>query len=152
MILLNCGAGEDNWESLGLQGDQPVNPKRNQPWIFVRRTDAEAETLILWSLDVKSLLNGKYPNAGKDWGQEAKGATEDEAVECHHRLNGHEFKQTRSDSIKRGSLCAAVHRVAKSEAWFSNWATMTTVKKSWCVLSVKIRLKKMTSLQSIFLW
>ena len=71
---------------------QPVHPKRNQPWIFIRRTDAEAETAILWPPDAKNWLFGKDPNAGKDWRQEEKGTTEDEVVGWHHRLSGHEFE------------------------------------------------------------
>ena len=72
----------------------PVNPKRNQSWIFIGRTDAEAETPVLWPHDAKSQLIGKDPDVGKDWGQEEKGVTEDETVKRHHRLNGHEFEQT----------------------------------------------------------
>ena len=75
-----------------------VNPKGNQPWIFIRRTDAEAEALILWPLDVKSWFTGKDPDAGKDWEKEEKGMTEAEMVGWHHRLNGHEFEQTQGDS------------------------------------------------------
>ena len=67
-------------ESLGQQGDQIVNPKGNKPWIFIGRMDAEAEAPILWPSDVKSWLNGKDPDAGKDWGQEEMGVTEDEMV------------------------------------------------------------------------
>ena len=73
---------------------KPVNPTGNQPWIFTGRTDAEAETPILWLPDVKSQVTGKDPNAGKDWGQKEKGATEDEVVGWYHRLKGHEFEQT----------------------------------------------------------
>ena len=69
---------------------KPVNPKGNQPWIFVARTDGEAEAPIHWPSDVKSWLIGKDPDAGRDWGQEEKVATEDEMVAWHHRLNGHE--------------------------------------------------------------
>ena len=75
---------EDAWESLGLQRD--VHPKGNQSWIFIGRTDAEAETPILWSLDVKNWL------IGKDWRREEKGTTEDEVARWHHRLDGHEFE------------------------------------------------------------
>ena len=70
---------------------QPVHPKGNQCWIFIGRTDAEAETPILWPPDVKNWLTGKDPDAGKDWGQEEKGTTKDEMVGWHHQLNGHEF-------------------------------------------------------------
>ena len=93
-MLLNCGVGEDSWESLGLQGDQPVHPKGDQSWVFIGRTDVEAETPILWPPDVKSWLIGKDPDAGKDWGQEERGMTEDEMVGWHHRLNGEGFGWT----------------------------------------------------------
>ena len=69
---------------------KPVNSKGNQPWIFIKKTDAEAEAPKLWPLDAKSPLIEKDPDAGEDWGQEEKGMTEDE-VGWHHRLNGHEF-------------------------------------------------------------
>ena len=79
-MLLNCGPREDFWETLGLQGDKPVHPKGNQPWIFIGRTDAEAEVSILWPPDAKNWLIGKDTDVGKDWGQEEKRATEDEMV------------------------------------------------------------------------
>ena len=71
---------------------QPVHPKGNKSWVFIGRTDAEAETLILWPPDAKSWLIGKDPDAGKDWGQEEKGTTEDKMIGWHHRLNGHGFR------------------------------------------------------------
>ena len=94
----------DSWESLGLQGDQPVSYKGNQSWIFIRRTDAEAEALILWLPDAKSQLMSKDHYAGKDWRQEEKGMTEDETVGWHRWLNGHEFEQTPGDGKGQGSL------------------------------------------------
>ena len=88
---------EDSWESLEQQGViKPVNPKGNQPWIFIGRTDTEAP--ILWPPYAKSWLTGKDPDAGKDWRQKEKGTTEDEMVGWHHWLNGHEFEQTLGDS------------------------------------------------------
>ena len=78
-MLLNCSVGEDSWEPLDSKEIQPVNPKGNQSWIFIGRTDAEAEAPILWLPDVKNWLNGKDPDARKDWRQE-KGTTEDEMV------------------------------------------------------------------------
>jgi len=89
---------------LDSQEIKPVNPKGNQPWIFIGRTDAEAEAPILWPLDEKSRLIGKDPDAGKDWGQEKKGVAEDEMVRWHHWLNGHEFEQALGDSEGQGSL------------------------------------------------
>ena len=71
---------------------KPVYPKGNQPWIFIGRTDAEAEAAILWPPDAESWLIGKDTDAGKDWGQEEKGATEDETVRWHHQLHGHEVE------------------------------------------------------------
>ena len=71
---------------------QPVHPKGNQAWIFIGRTDAETETQIFWLPDVKNWLIGKDPDAGKDWRLEEKGTTENEMVEWHHQLNGHEFE------------------------------------------------------------
>ena len=71
---------------------QLVHPKGDQSWVFIGRTDAEAETPILWLPDVKSWLTGKDPDAGRDWGQEEKGITEDEIAGWHHQLDGHEFE------------------------------------------------------------
>ena len=77
---------------LDCKETQPVYPKGNQSWIFIGRTDAEAEAQILWPSDVKNWLIGKDPDAGKDWRQEEKGTTENEMVGWHHRLNGDEFE------------------------------------------------------------
>ena len=71
---------------------QPVHPKGDQPWVFIEGTDVEAETPILWPPDVKSWLIWKDPDAGKDWGQEEKGTTEDDMIGWHHRLNEDEFE------------------------------------------------------------
>ena len=76
----------------GWKEIQPVHPKGNQSWIFIERTDAEAETPIVWLPDEKNWLIGKDPDAGKDWGQKHKGMTEDEMAGWHHRLNGQEFE------------------------------------------------------------
>ena len=77
---------------LGCKEIHPVHPKGDKSWIFIGRTDAEAEALILWLADVKNCLIGKAPDAGKDWGQEEKGMTEDEMVGWHHWLDGYEFE------------------------------------------------------------
>ena len=90
--------------SLDCKEIQPVHPKGNQPWIFIGRTDAEAETSILWPPDAKNWLTGKNPDAGKDWRQEEKGTTENDMVVCHHRLNRCELEQTPRDSEGQGSL------------------------------------------------
>ena len=83
---------------------QPVHSKGDQSWVFFGRTDAEAETPILWPPDVKNGFIGKDPDAGKDGRQEEKGTTEDEMVGWHHWLDGHEFEQAPGDGEGRGSL------------------------------------------------
>ena len=91
---------------LGSKENKPVNPKGNQPWIFIGRTDAkaEAETSILWPPDGKSQLIRKVPDALKDWEQQKKGVTEDEMVGWHHWFSGHELEETQGDSEGQGSL------------------------------------------------
>ena len=83
---------------------QPVHSKGDQSWVFFGRTDAKVETPVFWPPPVKSELTGKDPDAGRDWGQEEKGMTEDEMVGWHHRLSGYEFEQTQGDSEGLGSL------------------------------------------------
>ena len=89
---------------LGHKEIKPVNFKGNQSWIFIGRTDAEAETPVLWLHDMKNWLLGKDPDAGKDRRQEEKGTTEDEMVGWHHRLDGHEFEQAPGVGDGQGSL------------------------------------------------
>ena len=96
---------EKTFESpLGNKEIKPVHPKGKKPWIFIRRTDSEAEAPILWPPDVKNWLPGKDPDAGKDWRQEEKGMTEDEMVGWHHWLDGHESEQTVGDNEGQSSL------------------------------------------------
>ena len=83
---------------------KPVNPKGNQPWIFIGRTDAEADAPIHWSPDAKSQFVGKDPEAEKDWRWQEKGVTVDEMIGWHHRLSGHGFEQTLKDCEWQGSL------------------------------------------------
>ena len=99
-----------------------VNPKGNQPWIFIGRTDAEVETPILWPPDAKSELTGKDPDAGKDWRQKEKGM-KDEMVGWHRWLYGHEFEWALGIGDGREAWRAAVHGAAKSQVWLSNWTT-----------------------------
>ena len=93
---------------------QPVHPKGDQSWVFIGRTDAEAETLILWPPYAKNWLIRKDPDAGKDWRQEEKGMTKDEMVGWHHQLDGHEFEQDLGVGDGQRSLvccCPWGHRV-----------------------------------------
>ena len=99
-------------------------PKGNQSWICIGRTDAEAETPILWPPDAKSWLIGKDPDAGKDWGQEEKGTTKDEMIGWHHQLNGHEFEQALGVGDGQEAWHASVHEVTKSWTWLSNWTEL----------------------------
>ena len=103
-MLLNCGVGEDSWESLGLQGDPTSPSKGDQSWVFIGRTDIEAETSILWPPDAKSSLIWQDPDVGRDWGQEEKGTTEDEMAGWHHWLNRHEFGWTLGLGDGQGGL------------------------------------------------
>ena len=89
---------------LDCKESQPVHSKGDQSWVFIGRTDVEAETPILWPPDVKSWLVWKDPDAGKDWGQEEKGTTEDEMVGWHYWLDGHGFRWTPGVSDGQGGL------------------------------------------------
>ena len=105
---------------LPVQEIKPVNPKGNQPWLFLERTDSEAEAPILWPPDVKSWLIGKDPDTGmraggEDWGQEEKGATENEMVGCHHRLKDMSLSKLWEIVKDREAWSAEVHVVAKSQ-------------------------------------
>ena len=110
LMLLNCGAGEESQGSFGQHGDQTSQSERKTT-LNIHWKD------WCWScpVDVKSWLIGKDPDAGKDWGQEEKEATEEKMVEWHHRLNGHEFEQTRGDGEAQGTRCATAHIVTESD-------------------------------------
>ena len=112
-----------SWESLGQQGNQPVNPKENQPCIFIGRPDAEVEVPILWPPDAKSYLIGKDSDASKDWGQGDKGTTVDEMVGWHHWLNEHQSEQIPGDMKDREAWHAAVHGFTKSWTQLSDQTT-----------------------------
>ena len=105
---------------------QPVNPKGNQPWIVIGRTDAEAETPVLWPPDAKNWLIWRDSDAGKDWRQEEKGMTEDEIIGWHHWLNEHEFGQTLGVGDGQGGLACC-----------SPWDCKESDMTEWLSLSIK---------------
>ena len=114
---------EDSWDSKEIK---PIKPKGNQPWIFIGRTDGEAEAPIIWPPDGKSQLIGKDPDAGRDWRQEEKGMTEDEMVGWDHQLNGHEFEQAPGDGEGQGSLACCSPWGPRVE---HDWATEHNMEK-----------------------
>ena len=108
---------------------EPVNPKGNQPWMFIGRNDVEAETPIFWPLAVKSRLIGKDPDVGKDWRQEEKGATENEMVTWYHQLNGHAFGWTPWVGDGQGGLaCCSPWGCKESDTteWL-NWTELILI-------------------------
>ena len=127
LMLLNCGVGEDSWETLGLQGD-PIHPKGDQSWVFTGRTDVETETPILWPPDANSWLIGKDPDAGRNLGQEEKGMTEDEMVGWHHRLDGHGFAWTPGVGDGQGGLacCGSWGRKESDTTEWLNWSELSS--------------------------
>ena len=133
LMLLNCGVGEDSWESLGLQGDITVHPKRDQYWVFIGRTDAKAETPILWPPHAKSWLIGKDYDAGRDWGKEEKGTTEDEMAGWHHQLDGHESEWTPGDVDRQGGL-ACCNSYGSKESDMTEWLNWTEL--NWRILGI----------------
>ena len=109
---------------LDCKETQSVYPKENQSWIFIGKTDAEAETPIIWPPDAKNWLIGKDPDTGKDGMQEEKGSTEDEMVGWHHQLNGHEFEQALGVDDGQGSLdyCSPWGRKESDMTEGLNWS------------------------------
>ena len=103
---------------------QPIHPKGDQSWVFIGRTDAEAETPILCPPHAKSWLIGKDSDAGRDWGQEEKGTTEDVMAGWHHRLDGHEFEWTQALVIDREAWRATIRKVARNRTWLSHWTKL----------------------------
>ena len=112
---------------------QPVHPKGDQSWVFIGRTEAEAETPILWPPHAKSWLIGKDSNAGRDWGQEEKGTTEDEMVGWHHRLYGREFEWTLRVGDGQGGLACwdSWSRKESDTTEPLNWTDVLSDEKKW---------------------
>ena len=111
---------------------QPVHPKGDQPWMFIGRTDVEAETPILLPPDVKSWLIGKDPDAEKDWGQEEKGMIEGEMVGWHHQLNGHGFEQAPGDGQGSLACCSSWGHIESDTTEQLNWMELIQMKWFYC--------------------
>ena len=126
-----CGDRQESWESLYSKEIKSVKPKGSQPWIFIGKTDAEAEALILWPPDVNSQFTGKDPDAGKDWGQEQKGATMNEMVGWYHQLTGYQLSKVWEILKDREAWRAAIHGLADSWTWLGDWTTTTALGKSF---------------------
>ena len=111
-----------------MYGCESWTVKKDQSWVFIGRTDAEAETPVLWPLHAKSWLIGKDPDAGRGWGQEEKGMTEDEMAGWHHRLNAHEFEWTPGVDDGQGGLvcCDSWGRKESDMTEQLNWLTKLT--------------------------
>ena len=113
--------------SLDSKKIKPVNPKGNQPWILIGKTDAEMEAPALWPPDVKKWLIGKDPDAGKDWRRKEKRAVEDEMVRYHHWHSEHEFERMPGDGEGQGSLACC----SPLGTWLSDSLTATTHGEDW---------------------
>ena len=133
LMLLNCGVGEDSWESLGHKEIQLVHSKGDQPWVFIGRNDAKAETLVLWPPHVKSWLIGKDSDAGRDWGQEEKGTTGDEMAGWLHWLDGRESEWTPGVGDGQGGLACC-------NSWGCKQSD-TTERLNWTELNIGLAKK-----------
>ena len=125
--------------SLDCNEVKPVHPKGNQSWIFIGRTDAEDETPILWPPNVNYWLIWKDSDAGKDWGQEEKGATEDEMVIWHHQLDEHEFEQALGVGDGQGSMACCTPCYSKEldmteRLKLTDWTELQSTKSEWLPL------------------
>ena len=123
-MLLNCGVGEDSWDSLGLQGDPPVHPKGDQSWIFIGRTNVEAETPILWPPDAKNWFMGKTLLLGKTEGRRRRGRQRMRWLDGITDTMDMSLSEPQELVMIRDSWWwtdAAIHGVAKSRTWLSDW-------------------------------
>ena len=113
-MLLNCGIGEDSWESFGLQGEQTSQSQRKST-LNIHQKDAEGEAPVVWPPDVKSQPIGKDPDAGKDWRQEEKRETEGKVIGWHHWFNGPALELVLGNGEGQGSLACCRPRVTESD-------------------------------------
>ena len=124
-------ARDEPWETpLDSKEIKPVNLKGDQPWIFMGRTHAEAETPVFWSSDANRWLTGKVPDAVKAQGQKEKRVSEDKMAGRHHQCNEHELGQTPGDGEGQGGLTCCSLWVAKSQTTLSDWITTASAINS----------------------
>ena len=133
LMLLNCGVETTLESPLDCKEIQPVHSKGDQPWVFFGRNDAKAETAVFWPPHAKSWLIGKDSDAGRDWGQEKKGTTEDEMVGWHHRLDGCESEWTPGVGDGQGGLacCDSWGRKESDTTERLNWTELNWIGFIW---------------------
>ena len=130
-MLLNCGVGEDSWESLGLQGIKPVNPKENYPWIFIGRTDNEAETPTFWPLMWNNDSLEKTLMLGKTEGKRRRGQRRMrwlDSIANSRDVSKNKLQQLVNDTE---AWCAAVHGITKNQTWVSYWTEPKKLRNTW---------------------
>ena len=146
-MLLNCGVGEDSWESLDSKEIKPVNPKGNKPWIFIGRIDAEAEAPILWPPDVNSPFLEKDTDAGKNWRHEEKGTTEDKMVRWNYQFNEQEFEQTeRQWRTGKPKMLQSMG----SQRVRQNWAIELNWTETWLLKTIALTMRTFVGNVSAF--
>ena len=138
LMLLNCGVGKTLESPLDYRDIKPVPSEGDQPWDFLGRNDAKAETPVLWPPHVQSWLIGKDSDAGRDWGQQEKGMTEDEMAGWHHRLDGCEFEWTPGVGDGQGGL-ACCNSWGRKELDTTEQLNWMSIYDSHCILYGKPR-------------
>ena len=144
-MLLNCGIGEDSWEPLDNKEIQPLYPEGNQSWIFIGRTDAEAETPKFWPPDAKNWLIGKDRDAGKDWKGDEKGMTEDEMDGWHHWLDGHELNMLQELLMDREAWKPGVLQSMGLQRVRHDWVTELSwiQREIWALTFIIVEFQKL---------